>query len=102
MVKQRKSPTILKPVIDEETALRFASAGTGQASEPSTDGLAKSASKHSAATKGSYDDAPEKELRKISLTISKYLYDRIAKEAVRKNRTIEEHLKKHLAKRYEK
>ena len=102
MVKRRKSPTILKPVIDEETALRFVSASTGQASEPSTNELPKSALKHSAVPKDSYDDAVEKDLRQISLTISKRLYDRIAKEAARKNRTIEEHLKKHLAKRYEK
>ena len=101
MTKRRKSPTILKPVIDEETALRFALAGSGQASEPSTDSVPISASKQPAANKGSHHDV-EKDMRQISLTISKDLYDRIAKEAAHKNRTVEEHLKKHLTKRYEK
>ena len=41
-------------------------------------------------------------MRQISLTVSKDLYDRIAKEAANKNRTIEEHLQKHLHKRYQK
>jgi len=41
-------------------------------------------------------------MRQISLVISKSLYDRIAKEAARKNRTVEEHLKKHLTKRFQK
>ena len=43
-----------------------------------------------------------KDMRQISLTIKKDLYDRIAKEAARKDRTVEEHLKKHLTKRYDK
>jgi hypothetical protein len=101
MTKQRKSPTILKPVIDEEIALRFAAAGSRPALGPSTDGLPKSASKLPAAKKGSSDEI-EKDMRQISIAISKGLYDRIAKEAARKNRTVEEHLKKHLTKRYDK
>ena len=89
MKKQRKSPTILKPAIDEETALRFALAGSGQASEPSTDRLPESASKQPTAKKSSHDSI-EKDTRHISLTISKDLYDRIAEEAAGKNRTVEE------------
>jgi hypothetical protein len=38
----------------------------------------------------------------ISLTISGNLCNRIAKDAARINRTVEEHLKKHLTKRYDK
>ena len=102
MVKKRTSPTILKPVIDEETALRFASADAGLASEPSADKLPKPASKQPATQSRSYDDGLEKNLRQISITVSKRLYDRIAKEAARKNRTVEEHLQKHITKRYEK
>lgn len=100
MGKPRKTPTILKPVIDEETALQFASAGSGQASESSSNKLPKSASKQPTVTKSSR--ALKKDMRQISLTISKELYDRIAEEAARKNRTVEEHLRKHLDKRYEK
>jgi hypothetical protein len=101
MKKQRTSPTILKPAIDEEAALRFASAGYRQVPEPSTERLPKAASKQPAANKVPGDDV-EKGVRLISLTIDKDLYDRIAKEAARKNRTVEEHLRKHLTKRYEK
>ena len=94
MKKQRKSPTILKPVIDEETALRFASADSAIVSEASAG--------DSAAAKGAPGDGVEKDACRISLTISRSLYNRIAKEAARKNRTVEDHLKKHLTKRYEK
>jgi len=101
MKKQRKSPTIIKPVIDEEAALLFASAGSGQAPEPPTDRSRKTKPKQPAAKKASYGDI-EKDMRLISLTIDNDLYDRIAEEAACKNRTVEEHLKKHLAKRYRK
>ena len=101
MKKERKSPTILKPVIDEETARQFAIAGSEQTPEPSTATLLKTISRRAATQKGSHDRV-EKGMRQISLTISKDLYDRIAKEAARKNRTVEEHLKKHLTKHYEK
>jgi len=101
MVKKRISPTILKPVIDEETALRFALADKGQASEPSTDEQSKLSSKQTTQRR-SHDDGLEKNLRHISITVSKRLYDRIAKEAARKNRTVEEHLQKHITKHYEK
>jgi hypothetical protein len=101
MTKQRKSSTILKPVIDEETAIRFASAGSLQASEPSTDSLPKSASKQPSAQKGS-SAAMEKDMLQISFAISKRLFDRIAKEASRKDRTVEAHLIKHLTKHYDK
>ena len=101
MGKRRKSPTILKPVIDEEAALRFASAGSAQASEPSTAALPEAVPKHPAAKK-SPPDSVEKDMRRILLTISNDLYDKIAKEAARKNRTVEEHIQKRLTKRYEK
>jgi len=101
MKKQRKSATILKPVIDEEAVLQFVSKGSGLASEPSTDRAPKAESIQPGIKKRS-PNSVEKDMRQISLVISKNLYDRIAKEAARKNRTVEEHLKKHLTKRYQK
>ena len=101
MKKERKSPTILKPVIDEETALQFAMAGSEQTPELPTAMLPKTVSRRAATQKSSHDSV-EKGMRQISLKISKDLYDRIAKDAARKNRTVEEHLKKHLTKHYEK
>jgi hypothetical protein len=101
MGKQRKGATILKPVIDEETALRFASAGPENFLEASNNKLSEAASKKPASPKRSRGGI-EKSLRQISLTIDKDLYNKIAKEAARKNRTVEEHLEKHMIKRYQK
>ena len=101
MKKERKSATILKPEIDEQAALRFASAGSEPVPAPSKEKLKKAASKERIPLKDSPAGIP-KDMRQISLTIKKDLYDRIAKEAARKNRTVEEHLKKHLTKRYDK
>lgn len=95
MKKQRKTATILKPVIDEEAALRFASAGSGPTTEPSTEKSPKSASKPAS------QKVPD-DMRLISFAIKKDLYEAIAEEAAGKNRTIEEHLRKHLTKRYAK
>jgi hypothetical protein len=101
MKKERKSATILKPEIDEQAALRFASAGSEPVPAPSKEKPKKAASKVEIPLKDSPAGIP-KDMRQISLTIKKDLYDRIAKEASRKNRTVEEHLKKHLTKRYDK
>jgi hypothetical protein len=101
MKKQRTSPTILKPLIDEETALRFATAGSEPSSVHLTNAARKTASKHSPAPRSTQANL-QKDMRQISLAISKDLYNKIAKEAARKSRTVEEHLKKHLAKRYDK
>jgi hypothetical protein len=101
MKKQRTSPTILKPLIDEETALQFATAGSEQSSGQSTDEPLKIASKQSP-TPRSKQASLKKDMRQISLSIGKALYNKIAKEAAQKNRTVEEHLKKHLTKRYDK
>jgi hypothetical protein len=101
MKKERKSATILKPEIDEQAALRFASAGSEPVPAPSKEKPKKAASMERIPLKESPTGIP-KDMRQISLTIKKDLYDRIAKEASRKNRTVEEHLKKHLTKRYDK
>jgi ribosomal protein S25 len=101
MGKQRKGATILKPVIDEETALRFASAGSEKSVEAANSKLSEAVSKESASPKRSRGGI-EKDSRQILLTIDKDLYSKIAEEAARKNRTVEEHLEKHLIKRYQK
>jgi hypothetical protein len=101
MRKERKISTILKPEIDEETALRFASAVSKLTSERSTDRSPGVKAEPRKVKKNSYNTL-EKSMRQISLNIEKGLYDKIAKEAARKNRTVEEHLKKHLTKRYDK
>ena len=101
MKKERKSATILKPEIDEEAAIRFASAASAPVPAPSKAKPHKAASKERIPAKDSSADIG-KDMRQILLTIKRGLYDRIAKEAARKNRTVEEHLKKHLTKRYDK
>ncbi len=88
MKKHKIIPTILKPLIDEEAALQFASYGV--------DELSKTASKPAGS-----DNELKKGLRRISLTIAEDLYNKIAKEAAKKNRSVEEHLRKHLVKRYQ-
>jgi hypothetical protein len=102
MTKSRKSSTIMKPVIDEDTALRFAAAGSQQASGAKTDSLPKSALKKPPAVKTGSHENIGKGMQQISFTISKALYNIIAKDAARKDRTVEEHLKRHLIKIYEK
>lgn len=98
MKKRKQSPTILKPVIDEEAALRFAMAGSGTSPEPSIPKSPEAVLRPAA--KKAPDTEVEKNVRLISFAIKKDLYDKIAEEAARKNRTIEEHLRKHLMKRY--
>jgi hypothetical protein len=101
MSKVRKSPTILKPMIDEKTALQFASAGSSPQSGSATDSPAAASPKQLSTKKPSAGGAG-KNVRQIALTLKKDLYDRIVKDAARKNRTPEEHLIKHLTKRYDK
>ena len=101
MSKGRTSPTILKPMIDEETAIRFASAGSAPASEPAMDKSSETPVKPTPSKKRSYDSIG-KDMRQILITLKKDLYERIARDAARKDRTVEEHLKKHLTKHYSK
>jgi hypothetical protein len=101
MRKERKVPSIVKPLVDEETALAFASTGSPSALEGSMDKPAGALPKRSAAAHQS-DDTIAKNMVQISIVIKKSLYERIAKDAARKNRTVDEHLKRHLAKHYAK
>jgi hypothetical protein len=99
MSKERKSPTILKPMIDEETALRFASAGFAPAYGPAMNKSLDAPLKKNASKKRSHDDIG-KDMRQISITLHQDLYERIAKDAARKDRTVEDHLRRHLTKHY--
>jgi len=99
MTKVRKSPIILKPTIDEKMALQFASAVSPPASGSVVDNLPAASSEQPSAKRVSSGDVG-KNVRQISLTLKKDLYDKIARDAARKNRTLEEHLIKHLTKRY--
>jgi hypothetical protein len=99
MTKVRKSPIILKPTIDEKMALQFASAASPAASGAASDNLTAASPRRPTAKRASTSDVG-KNVRQISLTLKRDLYDKIAKAAARKNRTLEEHLIKHLIKRY--
>lgn len=100
MGKQRKSPTIMKPLIDEEAILRFASAASEPGSAPAAKELRKSVRKQSDNSKDPCSDALQKGMRQVSIVLSEDIYKKIASEAACKDRTVEEHLKKHLIKRY--
>ena len=101
MSKERKVPSIVKPLINEEAALAFASNGSALASEDAIGRSAGALQKRSA-TGNQPDDTIAKNMVQISITIKKSLYERIAKDAARKNRAVDEHLKRHLAKHYAK
>ena len=91
----------MKPLVDEETALAFASTGSASVLEGSMDKPAGALPKRPAAGRQS-DDTIAKNMVQISIVIKKSLYERIAKDAARKKRAVDEHLKRHLAKHYAK
>jgi hypothetical protein len=99
MRKERKSPQILKPMIDEETALRFASAECVADSETAKDPSLEAHPRKAALKQRSRDDNREG-MRQISITLKRGLYERIAKDAARKERTVAEHLQRHLVKHF--
>jgi hypothetical protein len=90
--KQRTSPTIQKPVIDETIALQFASEAPAAPPEPTVDKPAAAVSKRPAA-KRVPGNAVGKDARQISFAISKTLYNKIAKEAARKTERLKSILK---------
>jgi hypothetical protein len=99
MTKVRKSPIILKPTIDEKMALQFASAVSAPRSRSAADNPPPTAPRQASGQKLSSRDVG-KNARQISLTLKRDLYDEIAKDAALKSRTVEEHLVRHLTKRY--
>ncbi|TWJ16866.1 ribbon-helix-helix protein, CopG family [Geobacter argillaceus] len=79
MTKERKKPTVTKPVIDEEAVLRFAEGG--------------------AAGQGNGDARQDKgELIPITVPVKRELYAALEREAARKKRTVEEFVRRLLAK----
>jgi hypothetical protein len=99
MTKVRKSPTILKPTIDEKMMLQFSSAASSSSSAQTIKDLPPTIGKPPS-TKHVSPPGTGPDVRQISLTLKKSLYEKIARNAARKNRTIEEHLIKQLTKRY--
>ena len=86
-------------MIDEETALDFASGGSIPASTSAIHKWADDSAEGTTSEMRIIEDIGN-DRKQISITIKKSLYERIAKDAARKNRTIDEHLKRHLAKHY--
>jgi hypothetical protein len=99
MKKVRQVPSILKPLIDEKAAIAFAETGASSASENAMDKRTVPPARRPASNRQSHDDAGKNMVR-LSIVIKKSLYEIIAKDAARKDRTIDDHLKKHLAKHY--
>jgi hypothetical protein len=99
MSKVRKSPTIVKPTIDEKTALQFAAGGSPPQAMSATHNVSPVSPGRLPAKKPVAGDMPGKTTQ-VLITLKKDLYERIVKDASRKNRTLEEHLVRHLTKRY--
>lgn len=93
MTRERKKPGIRKPVIDEETALRFAVA---HQPESTASAHADTGSRPDA----SDDAAGDPSIVRLTVTISNETYARIVKEAARKKRSAEELVQRHLTKHY--
>jgi hypothetical protein len=89
----------MKPLIDEEAALAFALNGSAPEAKRTKDGSGPRRSKTSTQPVRP-DEGIGKNMVRISLAIKKSLYERIAKDAARKDRTVDEHLRKHLSKHY--
>ena len=83
MSKERKPAIIKKPVFDEDAVLRFVAAAT-PAEKPLAAKMGKGESGHG--------DVP------LTITLKSDLYAALAKEAARKSRTVEEQVRKILAK----
>jgi hypothetical protein len=93
MTRERKQPAIRKPLIDEETALRFAAASQPDTAPPgTTEGNEGNAGK----MRGKGKEAAVQ----LTVSLSKETYARICQEASRKKRSVEELLQRHLTKHY--
>lgn len=95
MTRERKQPAIRKPLIDEETALRFAAAPSELQSKAPSDAV--SAGKKSGKAR-TVDKTGQSVV--LTLTLPAETYARITREAARKERTVEELLRRHLVKHY--
>jgi len=99
MTKVRKSPTILKPMIDEKLALQFAASVSPPPPRSGTGAFPVTSVRRLPAKESSSGHIGKDE-KQVLLTLKMDLYDKIAKDAARKDRTLEEHLIRHLTKRY--
>jgi hypothetical protein len=91
MSRDRKQASIRKPLIDEETALRFATPPTSE-----------SAATQSAETLTQPANLEKSDTVNLVLNISKETFKQITREAEKKKRSVEELLQRHLAKHYAK
>lgn len=92
MTRERKQAVIRKPVIDEEAALRFASAQSEAA--PSVQPA------DAAAVKTKSPPSDDKETVEVAVILTKETHARIIREAAKKKRSVEEMLQRHLTKHY--
>lgn len=92
MTRERKQAVIRKPVIDEETALRFAAAkiDVPPSAQP-TDPLTVETKPAASDDKGTVE---------VTVSLTKGTYARITREAAKKKRSVEELLQRHLTKHY--
>jgi hypothetical protein len=95
MTRERKQPAIRKPLIDEETALRFATAPQPETSTPSGANAGNGGKAGGVTGKGKGEAAVQ-----LTVSLSKEIYARITQEASRKKRSVEELLQRHLTKHY--
>jgi hypothetical protein len=89
MSKERKRPTIVKPAIDYATVLQFAAAGESPSVIPGDDGQQPSQGPVATVHKG-----------QVALTVElkEELHAALQREAARKGRTVEDWVRKILAK----
>jgi hypothetical protein len=79
MTKERKKTTVAKPLFDEEAALRFAAGATANAAQ---------------------DGEIAGGLISVTITLKRDVYVSLEREAAKKERTVEEHLRKFLTKHF--
>lgn len=99
MTRERKQAAIQKPLIDEETALRFATVSQSEMSPPT---LAKKVTGEKTGKGRGNGSGNAKGSASVQLTVnlSKETYTRIIHEAERKKRSVEELLQRHLTKHF--
>lgn len=90
MSKERKQSTIIKPSIDYATVLQFATAGDCAQVNPGGDNLHPNSS--------GIDGTIPKGQIPLTVLLKEELHTSLQREAARKGRTVEEHVRKLLTK----
>ena len=99
MTRERKQAAIRKPLIDEETALRFAAIPQAEMSPPAR--ARKVTGEKAGKGRGNGSENPKGNASvQLTVNLSKETYARIIHEAERKKRSVEELLQRHLTKHY--